>query len=424
MDNNKLIFNWIVKKRIVTEEYPSSLYNPENGEYAVSDYLFEGYSTISFYCGLQFLKQFPDYEENTRRLLISISACCRTFLQEITQLKNDYDRLKGFNRNYFMDVKGLAKGNRGEQGFIALEEMKADILRACPFSTNKNHYLQSFCKKIEELMFDFNNNIGLVESAFVEVMDTLQNRAKQLVAFAKDIWNENIFKKAKQIVLSIRKGDEEDYAIHSYLQKKEDEFEELKNLLSSDKNAKKLFIEGKRCFAICKSKRKTYFALSGIDYNLNGKKSISPLIVNNAIVSVGNSIKKIHRNWTYAQLSDNTECYMDDFSEPGSMIYGNSIRTFRDDLNKGTYNIGMSYSCCERKLFANIPQSNRKYEFFIKYLPCKKCLPAMGKKNKKIVSYVPFDKKGYGEKILYTTVLVHELKHLKKYKVEESYIVM
>lgn len=420
----KIVFYWNVKRNVVKEEYPSAFYHPENGEYAVSDYLFEGYSTISFYSGLQFLKQFPDYEENTRRLLISISACCRTFLQEITQLKNDYDRLKGFNHNYFMDVKGLAKGNRGEQGFIALEEMKADILRACPFSTNKNHFLQSFCKKIEELMFDFNNNIGLVESAFVEVMDTLQNRANQLVELAKNIWNENIFKKASKIASSIRKGIETDFAIHFYLQEKEDEFNKLKKILSSNENAKEMFIEGKKCFAICKSKRKTYFALSGIDYNLNSGKSISPLIVNNAIVSVGNSIKKIHRNWTYAQLSDNTECYMDDFSEPGSMIYGNSIRTFRDDLNKGTYNIGMSYSCCERKIFSHIPPANKKYEFFIKYLPCKKCLPAMGMKNKKIISNVPFDKKGFGKNILYTTVLVHELKYLKKYKVEESYIVM
>ena len=428
MDNDKLIFKWNVKKSFITEEYPSSFYNPENGEYAVSDYLFEGYSTISFYSGLQFLEQFPDYEENTRRLLSSISACCQAFLEEIALLKNNYDRFKGFNHYYFMDVRGHAKGNWGERSAIALEKMKADILRACPFSTNDNHYLQSFCEKIEQLMFNFNNNVDLVESAFAEAMGTLQNRANQLVELAKNIWNENIFKKARKIASSIRNGVEKDYAAFFYLQEKEKEFEELKKILSSNEDAKGLFIDGKKCFAICKSKRKTYFALSGIDYNLNNKtnnkNSISPLKVNNAIVSVGDSIKKIHRNWIYAQLSDNTECYMNSFSEPNSMNYGGSIRTFRGDLNNGTYKIEGSYSCCERKIFASIPQSNRKYEFFIKYLPCKKCLPAMGMKNKKIVSYVPFDKKGFGKKILYTTVLVYELKHLKKYKVEESYIVI
>ena len=149
MDEKKIVFNWIVIKRTVRELYPSSSYKPENGEYAVSDYLFEGYSTISFYSGLQFLKRFPEYKENTSRLLNSISSCCQTFLKEIALLKNNYDKLKMFNHYYFMDVRGLATGKRGERGAIVLEEMKADILRACPFSTNDNHYLQSFCEKIE-----------------------------------------------------------------------------------------------------------------------------------------------------------------------------------------------------------------------------------------------------------------------------------
>lgn len=421
MDEKRLVFNWIVKKSTVRELYPSSSYKPENGEYAVSDYLFEGYSTISFYSGLQFLKRFPEYKENTSRLLNSISSCCQTFLKEIALLKNNYDKLKMFNHNYFMDVRGLATGKRGERGAIVLEEMKADILRACPFSTNDNHYLQSFCEKIEQLMFNFNNNIDLVESAFVEVMDILQKRANQLVELAKNIWNENIFKKARKIVSFIRKGLEKDYAVSLYLQDKENEFEKLKRLLCSNKKAKDLFIDGKRCFAICNSKRKTYFALSGIDYN---GTSISPLIVNNDVVSVGVSIKKIYRNWTYAQLSDDTKCYMDSLFEPGSMVYGSPVRTFRDDLNKGIYKIEKSYSCCERKIFSHVPQTNKKYEFFIKYLPCKKCLPAMGMKDKKIISYVPFDKKGFGKGVLYTTVLVCELKYLDQYKVEESYVVI
>lgn len=421
MDEKRLVFNWIIKKSTVRELYPSSSYKPENGEYAVSDYLFEGYSTISFYSGLQFLKRFPEYKENTSRLLNSISSCCQTFLKEIALLKNNYDKLKMFNHNYFMDVRGLATGKRGERGAIVLEEMKADILRACPFSTNDNHYLQSFCEKIEQLMFNFNNNIDLVESAFVEVMDILQKRANQLVELAKNIWNENIFKKARKIVSFIRKGLEKDYAVSLYLQDKENEFEKLKRLLCSNKKAKELFIDGKRCFAICNSKRKTYFALSGIDYN---GTSISPLIVNNDVVSVGVSIKKIYRNWTYAQLSDDTKCYMDSLFEPGSMVYGSPVRTFRDDLNKGIYKIEKSYSCCERKIFSHVPQTNKKYEFFIKYLPCKKCLPAMGMKDKKIISYVPFDKKGFGKGVLYTTVLVCELKYLDQYKVEESYVVI
>lgn len=417
----KLVFDWNVKKNIVKEVYPSSLYDPENGEYAVSDYLFEGYSTISFYSGLQFLRQFPDYEEKTRGLLSSISACCQTFLEEITLLKNNYDRLKEFNHYYFMDVRVHAQGNRDEQSVIILEKMKADILRACPFSTNNNHYLQLFCKKIEQLMVDFNNNIDQVESAFAEAMSTLQNRANRLVELAKNIWNENIFKKARKMASLIKKGFEKGYAIYLYFQDKENEFEKLKRLLSSNEDAKGLFIDEKKCFAICNSKRKTYFALSGIDYN---GTSISPLIVNNDVVSVGVSIKKIYRSWTYAQLSDDTKCYMDSLFEPGSMVYGSPIRTFRDDLNKGIYKIEKSYSCCERKIFSHVPQTNKKYEFFIKYLPCKKCLPAMGMKDKKIISYVPFDKKGFGKGILYTTVLVCELKYLDQYKVEESYVVI
>ena len=417
----KLVFDWNVKKNIVKEVYPSSLYDPENGEYAVSDYLFEGYSTISFYSGLQFLKSFSEYEENTRRLLDSISECCRIFLQEITLLKNNYNRLKKFNHYYFMDVRGLAKGNRGEQGVIILEEMKADILRVCPFSTNNNHYLQLFCEKIEQLMVDFNNNIDLVVSAFVEVMDTLQNRANQLVELAKNIWNENIFKKASKIASSIRKGIETDFAIHFYLQEKEDEFNKLKKILSSNENAKEMFIEGKKCFAICISKRKTYFALSGIDYDFHRGKINNLPIVNNDVISVGCTIKKIYPKWIYAQLLDNTRSYTYDFSV---MSYCGSYREFYTDVMSNSSNLKLSYSCCERKIFSHIPLTNKKYEFFIKYLPCKKCLPAMGMKNKRIISYVPFDKKGFGENILYTTVLVHELKHLDQYKVEESYIVV
>lgn len=417
----KLVFDWNVKKNIVKEVYPSSLYDPENGEYAVSDYLFEGYSTISFYSGLQFLKQFPDYEENTRRLLISISACCQAFLEEIALVKNNYDRLKGFNHYYFMDVRGHAKGNWGERSAIALEKMKADILRACLFSTNDNHYLQSFCEKIEQLMFNFNNNIDLVESAFAEAMGTLQNRANKLVELAKNIWNENIFETVRKIVSSIRKGVEKDYAASFYLQDKEKEFKELKKMLSSNEDAKGLFIDGKKCFAICKSKRKTYFALSGIDYDLNKGQLNYLSIINNDIISVGKTIKKIYPKWIYAQLLDNTKSYMYDFNV---MSYSGFVNEFYKDAASNKSNLKSSYSCCERKIFSHIPPANKKYEFFIKYLPCKKCLPAMGMKNKKIISNVPFDKKGFGKNILYSTVLVHELKYLKKYKVEESYIVM
>ena len=417
----KLVFDWIVKKNFVKEVYPSSFYHPENGEYAVSDYLFEGFSTISFYNGLQFLKNFSEYEENTRRLLISISECCQSFLKEIALLKSNYDRLKRFNHYYFMDVRGLVKGNWGEEGFIALEKMKADILRVCPFSTNDNHYLQSFCKKIEQLMFNFNNNIDLVESTFIEMMDALQNRANQLVNFAKDIWNENIFKKVKEIIFSIRKGKEKDYAVYFYLQEKEDEFKKLKKALNSSEDAKEMFIEGKKCFAICKSKRKTYFALSGIDYDLNKGKINYLSIVNNDVISVGHAIKKVYPNWIYAQLLDNTKSYTCGFAV---MIYSGIVHDFYNDVMGRSSNLVPSYSCCERKIFSHIPLTNKKYDFFIKYLPCKKCLPAMGMKNKKIVSYVPFEKKGFGKDILYTTVLVKEKKYLKQYKVEESYIVI
>ncbi len=68
---------------------------------------------------------------------------------------------------------------------------------------------------------------------------------------------------------------------------------------------------------------------------------------------------------------------------------------------------GKEYTCCERKLLACVPNA-QKYNFFIKYKPCKRCLPAMAHDN--IVSNIYATEKGfYDQNETIKTITVEDL---------------
>ena len=167
------------------------------------------------------------------------------------------------------------------------------------------------------------------------------------------------------------------------------EFKELRDYINNNykrkyaetKNEKK----GKRCFAIMKVRNINIFSLSGYDYDLNE---------NIGILYIANNINKnvFAGKYKYAKISDNVKRYVDisdiynDLDTPIEFKNDNEIDKNNNDK------VGLVYGCCERKMLACYEENNNTYidnctdvfTFYIKYLPCPKCQPAIRNLNSEV----------------------------------------
>lgn len=144
-----------------------------------------------------------------------------------------------------------------------------------------------------------------------------------------------------------------------------------------------------KCFSIMNVGSYNFFSLSGNDLNYDANDNAN--IVNQINKNVFN------RKYIYGNISNNTKRYVtlkqtdnvyEVLNSPIQFLNDNEVKKCKIDR---TDEVGDAYGCCERKMLSSyencnntLDSSNDVYKFFIKYLPCQKCQPALRNLNCKI----------------------------------------
>lgn len=148
-------------------------------------------------------------------------------------------------------------------------------------------------------------------------------------------------------------------------------FEEFIKLLNANRYYKYLF--DRKCFCLTNENNSYFFSLSGMD-----KKSIESFYQ-----KISKELKRIVKvtcgleyEFIPSMLSDETLSY-------GNFL-NNKFQRFQNlksikykDSDKSQSDIGRQYSCCERKIFANLKNGTGDLAFYCKYAPCDACQPAL-----------------------------------------------
>lgn len=178
---------------------------------------------------------------------------------------------------------------------------------------------------------------------------------------------------------------------------------------------------GRGCVAVLMANGEKYFALSGIDVDL---QSLLPL--KQDLPSLEPDVEKVgkeldgYNGYKYVHLTPQVERYVElaDIEDKNSeCTFLSAPTTLANDRLNPIHR--RYYTCCERKLMAQV--SSLKNVFFIKFKPCIKCLPAVATSLKKrVVSYVYSKESGmYGKSRVVKKIIVK--KKQNEYQVHESF---
>lgn len=132
------------------------------------------------------------------------------------------------------------------------------------------------------------------------------------------------------------------------------------------------------CFAILiTSTNKKYFALSGayeIHNNEHKRKQIGKL----AEYIKGNALRNSNVEYILASLNDNTLRYTEilDRKSAQDRKYIKFPRRYCNDSITDFNSIGITYGCCERKIFGYLTTETVK-QIYSRWAPCWKCKPAV-----------------------------------------------
>lgn len=149
------------------------------------------------------------------------------------------------------------------------------------------------------------------------------------------------------------------------------------------------YIYKKQCFCLCKENSKFYFTLSGVKKEPNKhmfdilQQEIETIVANEFNLSISIS---------YCMLSDSTLSYgrmnTNGVFENFSIFRLPSPISYKDyDESKYLEKKINSFTCCERKLFAGLPDQNGILTIYCKYEPCARCIPAIKDNEKKYFSF-------------------------------------
>lgn len=158
-------------------------------------------------------------------------------------------------------------------------------------------------------------------------------------------------------------------------------FDEIPHILNG-KVGKKLYerytSKGYGCFAILvTSKNKKYFALSGA-YEVHDKQHKREQIENLAKYIEGNALRIRNVEYILASLNGDTLRYTEILDRKSEQVrkYIKFPRRYCNDSITDFNSIGITYGCCERKIFGYIEAETIK-EIYSRWAPCWKCKPAV-----------------------------------------------
>lgn len=426
-----LIFKWKYNGIELPEKFDSNKYKPEENVFEVSDYLAQAdevFCTYAFHICVN-NKLFRDIFGSLKELYNYTISLNEEMLACVACLKSAYAEIVRYNDNYFNEVRTSLR--RLENDNKKFNEQKKRFVEQYQKTCQNMQCFMLFCTFIENLNdgiaeFEKSGNVDKIEKSIVSLRRKIQSEAKFLVGKMSQIWKRNLWKKIENTKsdTAIAKISSK---LNSLIQKSHGD---LHNLGAIRKGYERYFydVKPKSCYALCLAGDQKYFALSGYDYASSGTSSTN----NKDIDAVANATALSLKNFKRAVLNDEVKRYAIyisaeqisfDRSEP---VYGEerSMSCIPLDFLK------QNYSCCERKILSVIPDTVNNISFFIRFKPCKRCLPAMvDKKDWHIESYVISEQNGYGQKYFMSKVLVKDDSYsvgnysIPRYELSESIIV-
>lgn len=417
------ILNWKIDESIVAADFIS-----EEGEFGISDYYFEAHSTIAmskYYIVAQSPFVSNTDREHVGRLLDKIISVDDVFRNTVSYLKEEYRRFqRDFDIGFIADLEGIVRRHRNkdidDNRYNSLKEnYKAHLLSFYTDGGEAAFYRRDLNHEISILINNLEENCEKIVELIHKTPTFILNHLKHIVQTASRIWQLKLFDFSQE-------ADSENIYDASTINHLIEEYDLLLKDLQKDSYGKKRYVKGSSCVAVCFVDDRKCFALSGIDYNPSGNLASWASLQtddNEKIISLGEAIEK-NIGLKYHQLNDETLSYTNDIY--GKNIYygfkGTSLKQYIESLSSSKEQVKMQYSCCERKILSGDPNGNQ-YLFFIKYLPCVKCLPAVTDKDLRPVRiYTRFNRHGFAEshsKLIQTKV--EELSFLDKYKLTEWY---
>jgi len=213
-----------------------------------------------------------------------------------------------------------------------------------------------------------------------------------LLGISTGHYKEEAPKIAESIRNEVNMLSESNISLNDSLVEYEEKMEQLQNFFGNTSNKiRSLFcgqdwksirdkyrIKGRGCFAILHTDKMNYFAMSSRD-DYEGEKWKSLLSTTNVMKTLIEAINEnlFNNTYEYAYLSDNTLRYTEIVPESQKIVNINTpVKLGEDRANLSINEIGRTYGCCERKMFAANNCAGHK-TLFSKWVPCGKCIQAI-----------------------------------------------
>ena len=413
-----------LKKEILLKWNTETIEDPFDREiyvgnqYYPSDYVLE----------LLAVKAMHDYYHHPNDNLISKAVCTKCFIiadelnAQISYYRTVYRILRKFVNNGFLQLGRLLHERNNYESI-----RNHPLLENSETLRNISIWYQETRPEIFSLLNDKGNDFS--KSVFGVTPRTLKYYTNALLQCEYGLSNQKIFSRIKQLwqylessARNFNKGIEKIERIqndffnpqvfshpiadietrYNYL------INQLKNF-PNNKIAKSCCKEGHgSCVAIMDVDNRKWFTLSGLD---------NKRVLNAGSDDIYTLAQKLSMpGYSYARLNENVVRYTryNNANPDYHPFLNNPVQLSQDPDRLSQQD---DYSCCERKLLASDP-NGINYRFFIKYKPCKRCLPAMAHDN--IISHVYAHEKGfYNQNETIKNIRISDLGN--SYKISEDF---
>ena len=388
-----------------------------DNQYYPSDYVLE----------LQAVKTMCDYYHHTNDNLISKDVCTKSFIiadelyAQISYYRTIYHILRKFIDERFLQLGRLLNEQNNDERII-----NHPLLENPETLRNTAIWYEDTRPEILAFLKDKDNEFP--KAAFGVTLRTLRNYTNALLQCRYGL-NPNILPRLKKLWQCLNNSSHNFNKGIERIERIQNEFfnpqvfshpiTDIETHYNELINQLKNFPNSKIARSCCKEGRGSCVAIMDADgrkwYTLSGLDNTSVLHAgSDQIYILGQQLSM--PGFTYARLNGDVVRYTkyNNANPDYHPFLNNPVKLSQDPDRLSQQN---DYSCCERKLLASDPNGNN-YRFFIKYKPCKRCLPAMAHDN--IISHVYAHEKGfYNQNETIKNIRISDLGN--SYKISEDF---
>ena len=431
-NNNELIFNWSLNGKHIEEKFSAPNYAPQEDVFEICDYIFQYHEILNVFDMQSVATLLSQKNLRQEEALNTILSIDNFLLEKVILLKILFSKLLDYDDRYFKRLN--EKHQRAESDSeINLYNWRSDYIerdiklflicdvKDISFLDRQFDELKEGCEK-----FISTGSVDSMRGALDNLRKKIQEQADFIVDKVEELYQKNLWKILGNCLPN------ENLALQKFgqaLDKMKKEYGELQEQLRDAYAGYKKIITKGGCFAICISGERKIYALSGNDYK-NGSISSGRYLDEDAglqLEKIANFINLESIGYERAILNDNTMNYIK-FS--GLRFSFEDAISLKDDFESEYYNI-RNYTCCERKILSILDSSDNNLQFFIRYKPCQKCVPAMASDGaRNVVSYVISEQLGFTPKFFISKVVIQDKSYINhngykeyQYELTESIIV-